>query len=48
MVIEAIKKAVKKHGAPEIMNSDQGCQFTCADYISVKNYTTKTVKQDIN
>lgn len=34
-IIDAIKKAIKRHGAPEIMNSDQGSQFTCDDYISV-------------
>jgi len=27
-VIETIKKAIKKHGTPEIVNSDQGSQFT--------------------
>ena len=27
-VIEAIQKAIKRHGKPEIMNSDQGSQFT--------------------
>jgi len=27
-VIEAIQKAIKRYGKPEIMNSDQGSQFT--------------------
>ena len=34
-VIDTIKKAIKHHGAPEIMNSDQGSQFTCDDYINL-------------
>ena len=31
-IIEAIKKAIKLHGKPEIINSDQGSQFTSDDY----------------
>ena len=26
--IEVLKKAISRHGVPEIINSDQGCQFT--------------------
>jgi len=32
-VIQAIQAAVKKHGAPLILNSDQGSQFTSPDYV---------------
>lgn len=28
---EVLKKAIAKYGAPEIINSDQGRQFTCMD-----------------
>ena len=28
-----VKKAIKQYGKPEILNSDQGCQFTCKSYI---------------
>ena len=28
--IDALKEALNKYGAPEIFNSDQGCQFTSA------------------
>jgi putative transposase len=28
-VLEVLKKAVQRHGKPEIINSDQGSQFTC-------------------
>ncbi len=41
--IEVLKSAVARHGAPEIINSDQGCQFTskewadaCAQYPEMK------------
>ena len=34
-VIEAIQKAIKRYGKPEIMNSDQGPQFTNEDYINL-------------
>lgn len=31
-VLEAVKKAVRQYGSPEIINSDQGSQFTSEDY----------------
>ena len=31
--VEAPKEAIAKHGAPEIFNSDQGCQFTSGAWI---------------
>lgn len=31
--LEVVKRAITKHGPPEIINSDQGCQFTCKQYI---------------
>ena len=31
--IEALKEALTKYGPPEIMNSDQGSQFTSSDWI---------------
>lgn len=34
-VIDAIKKAIKLHGKPEIMNSDQGSQFSSQEYVSL-------------
>lgn len=33
--IEALEEAIVKYGAPEIMNTDQGSQFTSADFIRV-------------
>ena len=32
--IEALEEAVNKYGSPEILNSDQGSQFTSNDFIS--------------
>ena len=29
-----LKKAIKDHGKPEIINSDQGSQFTCEGWVS--------------
>ena len=31
-VLAAVKEAIRKHGKPEIINSDQGSQFTSEDY----------------
>ena len=31
--LEALREAMKKHGKPEIMNTDQGAQFTSIDFI---------------
>lgn len=40
--LSVMKQAVKKHGKPEIINSDQGSQFTCEDWI--KYLTSEDVK----
>ena len=41
--IEVLKTAISRYGTPEILNSDQGCQFTskewadaCAEYPEMK------------
>ncbi|MBD8065931.1 IS3 family transposase [Devosia sp. PTR5] len=33
--IEALEEALTKHGAPEILNTDQGSQFTSTEFIKV-------------
>jgi len=33
-VLGVIKQAVKSYGKPEILNSDQGSQFTCIEYVN--------------
>ena len=30
--IETVEEAVRKYGTPEIINTDQGCQFTSAEF----------------
>jgi putative transposase len=35
--IEALKEAIARYGAPEMMNTDQGSQFTAGDFIGVLN-----------
>jgi putative transposase len=32
-VLEVVKQSVRDHGKPEILNSDQGSQFTCLLYV---------------
>ncbi len=31
--LQVLKEAVAEHGKPEILNSDQGSQFTCKEYV---------------
>ena len=31
--LRVVKEAVAIHGKPGILNSDQGCQFTCKEYV---------------
>ncbi|MEZ4800270.1 MAG: IS3 family transposase [Flavobacteriales bacterium] len=46
-VIKTIKKAIKEHGAPEIINSDQGTQFTSEDYVDyIKSLKTVKISMD--
>jgi putative transposase len=33
--INVFKQAIREHGKPEIINSDQGSQFTCEDWIEL-------------
>jgi putative transposase len=33
--IEALEEALERYGPPEIMNTDQGCQFTSQDFVDV-------------
>jgi len=32
--LSVLKQAIKDHGKPEVINSDQGSQFTCEDWVS--------------
>ena len=33
--VEALKEAITRYGVPEIMNTDQGSQFTAGEFLSV-------------
>ena len=33
--VEAVVEAIKRYGAPEILNTDQGAQFTISSFIDV-------------
>ena len=33
--VEALEEAIEKFGTPEIFNTDQGSQFTSADFMNV-------------
>lgn len=47
VVIRTIKDAVKKYGKPDILNSDQGSQFTSNDYIElIKSYNHTRISMD--
>jgi putative transposase len=46
-IIRAIKEAIQEHGKPEIINSDQGSQFTSKDYIDcMKSFQTINISMD--
>ena len=45
-VLEAVKKAISEHGKPEIINSDQGSQFTSDDYVALLN--NESIKQSMD
>ena len=32
--LSVLKQAIKDHGKPDIINSDQGSQFTCEDWVT--------------
>lgn len=46
-VTRVVKDAIKQHGTPEIINSDQGSQFTSNEYIRlIKSYETIKISMD--
>ena len=46
-VVRTLKMAVESHGKPQIINSDQGTQFTSEEYISyVKSLKTVAISMD--
>lgn len=45
-VIETINKAIKAHGTPEIINSDQGSQFTSQEYVDLLKENSIKISMD--
>jgi len=45
-VLDTIKNAIKKHGTPEIMNSDQGSQFTSESYVNLLKENNIKISMD--
>ena len=44
--IEALEEALARHGRPEIFNSDQGSQFTSAEFIKVLKQAEVAISMD--
>jgi len=45
-VLKAVKDAIARHGKPTIMNSDQGSQFTCSDYVNLLKENAILISMD--
>lgn len=45
-MVEALEEALAKHGKPEIMNKDQGSQYTGADWITTLTKADIKVSMD--
>ena len=44
--VAALEEAIARYGAPQIMNTDQGSQFTSADFIGVLEYNQIQISMD--
>lgn len=44
--IEAAREAIERHGAPEIFNTDQGCQFTSTAFTDVLKANDVRISMD--
>ena len=44
--IEAVEEAIARHGTPEIFNTDQGSQFTSADFIGLLKHHEIDISMD--
>jgi putative transposase len=43
---KVLREAIKNHGKPQIMNSDQGSQFTCKEWVSYLNKEEISISMD--
>ncbi len=49
VILEVLKEALKKHGKPEIFNTDQGSQFTSKKFIDIlKNNEIKILIDSVD
>lgn len=47
LVVRAVRKAIRKYGTPEMINSDQGSQFTSREYVAcIKDYESIKISMD--
>lgn len=44
--VEALEEAIARHGVPEIVNTDQGCQFTCTEFIAKLKHHEIAISMD--
>ncbi len=44
--LSVLKQAIKDHGKPEIINSDQGSQFTCEEWVKYLNLEDVKISMD--
>ncbi len=44
--VEALEEAIARHGVPEIVNTDQGSQFTCSEFIVKLKHHEITISMD--
>jgi putative transposase len=44
--LEALEEAFSKYGKPDIFNTDQGCQFTCQEWIERLQQAGVTISMD--
>ena len=44
--LEAVEEAIARHGTPEIFNTDQGSQFTSADFIGLLKHHEIAISMD--
>ena len=44
--MSVLQQAIKEYGKPEIINSDQGCQFTCIEWIKFLNENEIKISMD--
>ena len=44
--VEALSEAIEIYGAPEIVNTDQGSQFTCAEFVDTVERAHAKVSMD--